>query len=95
VSEARDATHFSEVRRHLASRFGRLPTNAWFILQAAVAAGIAYFLAANLLGHEQPFFTPTLNSTEIAWRLGISEEAARALVSAASLERREKCANRL
>jgi hypothetical protein len=37
----------------------------------------------------------TLISTEIAWRLSISEEAARALVSAASLERREKCANRL
>jgi len=58
VSDARDATHFSEVRRHLVSRFGRLPTNAWFILQAAVAAGLAYFLAANLLGHEQPFFAP-------------------------------------
>ena len=58
VSEARDASHFPEVRRHLASRFGRLPTNAWFILQAAAAAGIAYFLAANLLGNEQPFFAP-------------------------------------
>jgi hypothetical protein len=31
---------------------------------------------------------------KIAQRLGISEEAARALVKAASLERREKCANR-
>ena len=58
LSEARDASHFPEVRRHLASRFGRLPTNAWFILQAAGAAGIAYFLAANLLGNEQPFFAP-------------------------------------
>jgi hypothetical protein len=51
LSDARDASHFPEVRRHLASRFGRLPTNAWFILQAAAAAGIAYFLAANLLGN--------------------------------------------
>ena len=36
-----------------------------------------------------------LTNPEIARRLGISEEAARALVKAASLERREKCANRL
>ena len=58
VSDARDADPFPEVRRRLASRFGRLPTNAWFIVQAAAAAGIAYFLAANLLGNEQPFFAP-------------------------------------
>lgn len=32
---------------------------------------------------------------EIAQSLGISEQAARALVKAASLERTEKCANRL
>jgi predicted transcriptional regulator len=36
-----------------------------------------------------------LTYPEIARRLGISEEAARALIKAASLERREKCANRL
>jgi hypothetical protein len=36
-----------------------------------------------------------LTIPEIAGRLGISEEAARALVKAASLERSEKCANRL
>ena len=58
MSDARDADPFPEVRRRLASRFGRLPTNAWFIVQAAAAAGIAYFLAANLLGNEQPFFAP-------------------------------------
>src|SRR5215210_2272844 len=58
VSDARDADPFPEVRRRLASRVGRLPTNAWFIVQAAAAAGIAYFLAANLLGNEQPFFAP-------------------------------------
>jgi Fusaric acid resistance protein-like len=77
VSEARDATHFSEVRRHLASRFGRLPTNAWFILQAAVAAGIAYFLAANLLGHEQPFFAPV--AAVVTLSLAPGERGRRAL----------------
>ncbi|QIN79385.1 aromatic acid exporter family protein [Rubrobacter marinus] len=44
--------------RSLASRFGRLPINAWPILQAAVAAGLAYFLASTVLGNEQPFFAP-------------------------------------
>jgi hypothetical protein len=58
LSHTRDANHFPEVKRHLASRLGRLPTNAWFILQTAAAAGLAYFLAANLLGNEQPFFAP-------------------------------------
>jgi uncharacterized membrane protein YgaE (UPF0421/DUF939 family) len=77
VSDARDATHFSEVTRHLASRFGRLPTNAWFILQAAVAAGIAYFLAANLLGHEQPFFAPV--AAVVTLSLAPGERGRRAL----------------
>lgn len=44
--------------RRIASGFGRLPANAWPILQAATAAGLAYFLASSLLGNEQPFFAP-------------------------------------
>ena len=31
---------------------------AWSIVQAAVAAGIAWFLAHTVLGHPQPFFAP-------------------------------------
>jgi uncharacterized membrane protein YgaE (UPF0421/DUF939 family) len=77
VSDARDATHFSELTRHLASRFGRLPANAWFILQAAVAAGIAYFLAVNLLGHEQPFFAPV--AAVVTLSLAPGERGRRAL----------------
>ena len=77
MSDARDATHFSELTRHLASRFGRLPANAWFILQAAVAAGIAYFLAVNLLGHEQPFFAPV--AAVVTLSLAPGERGRRAL----------------
>jgi hypothetical protein len=58
VSDERDADRIAGLWRRLASRFERLPANAWLILQAATAAGIAYFLAANLLGNEQPFFAP-------------------------------------
>ena len=46
------------VGRRIAAGFGRLPANAWPILQAAVAASLAYFLAATVLGNEQPFFAP-------------------------------------
>lgn len=47
-----------EVGRHLASGTGRLLVNVWPILQTAVAASLAYFLAAAVLGNEQPFFAP-------------------------------------
>ena len=47
-----------EIGRRLASRSGPLSANAWAILQTAVAAGLAYFLAATVLGNEQPFFAP-------------------------------------
>src|SRR5215211_4189205 len=33
-------------------------SNVWPILQTAVAASLAYFLAAVVLGNEQPFFAP-------------------------------------
>ena len=46
------------VRRRIASGFGRLPANIWPILQASVAASVAYFLASSVLGNEQPFFAP-------------------------------------
>ena len=49
---------FREVGRRLFLGVGRLPANAWPILQAAVAASLAYFLAATVLGNEQPFFAP-------------------------------------
>jgi len=77
VSDARDVSHSSEVRHHLASRFGRLPTNARFILQAAAAAGSAYFLAANLLGHAQPFFAPV--AAVVTLSLAPGERGRRAL----------------
>ena len=35
-----------------------MPANTWPILQAAVAAGLAYFLASSVLGNDQPFFAP-------------------------------------
>ncbi|MEU0266558.1 FUSC family protein [Nocardioides sp. NPDC006303] len=44
----------SDVRRRLA----RLKSKRWHVLQAAGAAGVAWFIAATLLGHAQPVFAP-------------------------------------
>ena len=58
VSAGRGTDALAGAGRHLASRTGRLLDNGWAILQTAVAAGLAYFLAAVVLGNEQPFFAP-------------------------------------
>lgn len=40
------------------ARVARLRSKSWQIAQCALAAGVAWFVAADLLGHEQPFFAP-------------------------------------
>ena len=45
-------------RMSVGARLNRLRSKAWFIGQAGVAAGVAWFLAADVLGHPTPFFAP-------------------------------------
>lgn len=45
-------------RASLASRLQRWRTKRWQIVQCALAAGVAWFLAKDLLGHELPVFAP-------------------------------------
>ncbi len=45
------------VARATAAR-GRLRRVGWPIIQTAVAAGLAWYVARTLLGHPQPFFAP-------------------------------------
>ena len=40
------------------ARVQRLRSKSWQIGQCAVAAGVAWFIAADLLGHTTPFFAP-------------------------------------
>ncbi len=58
MSDARETDPLPEVGRHLVSGTERLMVNVWPILQTSVAASLAYFLAAVVLGSEQPFFAP-------------------------------------
>ena len=44
------------LRRRFREAFGRLRAGVWPILQTAVAASLAWFLAGTVLGHGQPFF---------------------------------------
>ncbi|MCW2852857.1 MAG: hypothetical protein JWM84_2521 [Nocardioides sp.] len=42
----------------LGARLVRLRAKRWHIIQCALAAGAAWFVAADLLGHDTPFFAP-------------------------------------
>lgn len=45
-------------RTSVAARVRRLQSKSWHIGQCAVAAALAWFVAADVLGHEVPFFAP-------------------------------------
>ena len=49
---------WSRGRTSLPARVARLRSKSWQIAQCAVAAGVAWFIAADLLGHQTPFFAP-------------------------------------
>ncbi len=48
----------------------RLRANIWPILQTALAASLAYLLAAVVLGNEQPFFAPIAAVISLGLTLG-------------------------
>src|SRR3712207_6334862 len=47
---------FWAVRRRSEEALGRLGVGVWPILQTAVAASLAWFVASAALGHDRPFF---------------------------------------
>jgi uncharacterized membrane protein YgaE (UPF0421/DUF939 family) len=49
---------FFRLRRGFRAGVERLRINGWPVVQTAVAASVAYFLAVIVIGHEQPFFAP-------------------------------------
>lgn len=49
---------FSEVRRRYVAGTRRIRGNWWAVVQTAVAASAAWYLAGLILGHEKPFVAP-------------------------------------
>ena len=45
-------------RTSVRARVARVRSKRFHIAQCAVAAGVAWLIAADLLGHETPFFAP-------------------------------------
>src|ERR687893_455239 len=63
-------------RRRLEVAFGRLRAEGLPILQTAVAAGVAWYLATLVLGHERPFFAAI--AAVISLGLAVGQEGKRA-----------------
>jgi hypothetical protein len=61
---------FSRARRGFQAGVERLRINGWSVIQTAVAASVAYFLAVILFGHEQPFFAPIAAVVSLGVTLG-------------------------
>ena len=49
---------WSRSRTSLRTRAERLRSKSFAVAQCALAAGVAWFIASDLLGHETPFFAP-------------------------------------
>ena len=58
MGSVRQGRLFVGLRRGLQAGIERLRINGWPLVQTAVAASVAYFLAVILFGHERPFFAP-------------------------------------
>ncbi|MCX6400832.1 MAG: FUSC family protein [Propionibacteriales bacterium] len=49
---------WSRSRLSLRGRIERWRSKLWVVVQCAIAAGVAWWIAADLIGHETPFFAP-------------------------------------
>ena len=49
---------WSRSRTSMGTRVERLRSKAFVIVQCALAAGVAWLIAKDLLGHQTPFFAP-------------------------------------
>jgi uncharacterized membrane protein YgaE (UPF0421/DUF939 family) len=72
-------------RKHLARRVERLRASLLPILQCAVAAGGAWFVANDLIGHARPFFAPIAAVISLGVSLGSRLRRAAELVVGVSL----------
>ncbi len=67
-------------RSSLRTRGNRLRSRVFFIVQCAISAAIAWFIARELLGHPQPFFAPIATLVALGQSYGQRLERAVAVV---------------
>ena len=65
------------LQRRRSEAVERLRIARWPILQAALAAGMAWYIAHNLLHHAQPFFAPIAAAVSLGAIAGQRDESAR------------------
>ncbi len=70
MNSVRRGSLFYRLRRGFQAGAERLRINGWSVIQTAVAASVAYFLAVILFGHEQPFFAPIAAVVSLGVTLG-------------------------
>lgn len=70
MNSVRETNLFTRLRRRMAAGAGRLRANGWPVMQTALAASLAYFLATFVLGSEQPFFAPIAAVISLGLTLG-------------------------
>jgi hypothetical protein len=61
---------YSRIRDGFEAGISRLRVNGWSVVQAAVAASLAYLLATVVIGHETPFFAPIAAVISLSVTLG-------------------------
>jgi uncharacterized membrane protein YgaE (UPF0421/DUF939 family) len=59
-----------DLRDQLSAALARGRTAAWPVTQAAVASGLAWYLAHDALGHPQPFFAPIAAAISLSASVG-------------------------
>ena len=60
----------ADVRRHADAALARGRAALWPVTQAAIAAGLAWYIAYDALGHPQPFFAPIAAAISLSASVG-------------------------
>lgn len=69
-----------EIRRRAREGLTRVRVSAWPVLQASLAASLAYLFAVGVIGHERPFFAPIAAVVALSVTLGQRRRRAAELI---------------
>jgi uncharacterized membrane protein YgaE (UPF0421/DUF939 family) len=70
LGRTRDALDALHPRERVGDRVRRVRVMLWPVLQAAIAAGLAWMVATELFGHPEPFFAPIAALISVGVGLG-------------------------